>query len=110
MHDVAGFADANGAPQLVDEVVGRSLWDFIADADLSSLWREVLARVRTGVPVTLPYRCDAPAERRTLSLRLTPSADGEIEFVSTPTDSEQRNLAHLLATTNGVGVPIRSCS
>ncbi|MEO8257680.1 MAG: hypothetical protein ABI868_10095 [Acidobacteriota bacterium] len=59
------FAAANdGVPLLPPAILGRSLWDFIADHTTILLYRRLFERVRAGVgPVRVTFRCDAPARR-----------------------------------------------
>jgi hypothetical protein len=65
------FASENGAPGLTPEAVkGRHLFEFISDPSSRELWKRLLERARSGVPVGLTIRCDAPDRRRTLALRL----------------------------------------
>jgi hypothetical protein len=76
------FAVANDAPELVDGVLNRSLWAFIADATTANVYHQLLSRVRAGHVVTFPFRCDAPALRRWMQMRMSSLANGEILFES----------------------------
>lgn len=80
-----------------DGVVGRPLWEFIEGEETRQLYRDLFERVRAGRrPGPIPFRCDAPAERRFLELRLTPLSHGEIELISTIVRREPREPVRLL--------------
>lgn len=68
----SAFALENGAPELVAPApLGRSVFTYVADATTTHLYRAVFEAVaRSGLPVVLPIRCDAPALRRFLELRV----------------------------------------
>jgi hypothetical protein len=70
--DWLGFARENGATDLTaDNVVGRSLWDFIPDEPTRRLYRDVFGTVRTtDQPVVIPFRCDSPTLRRFMRLEV----------------------------------------
>src|SRR5262249_54871616 len=56
------FALANYAPELAPEkVVGRPLWDFVVGPTTRQLYRDLLARARSGRAARFPFRCDGPA-------------------------------------------------
>ncbi|MFN6963441.1 MAG: PAS domain-containing protein [Pyrinomonadaceae bacterium] len=75
------FALENDAPELAGgDLVGRSLWDFIADPETREVYRMILARVRAGRTVELDVRCDAPDVSRLLRLAIRRHDDDEIEF------------------------------
>lgn len=77
------FAAENGAPNLSAEaLVGRSLWEFVGDAETVALYRLLLERARTGAQVSFPLRCDSPTERRFLQMSLFGRPDGSVEIVS----------------------------
>jgi hypothetical protein len=75
------FAEANGGPALVQEVLGTSLWQHISGPAVVHLSRHLVATVRqTHTEVSLPFRCDSPLLRRFLRMRIVPLAQGRIEF------------------------------
>jgi hypothetical protein len=104
------FAQANGAPGLAEAATGISLWSAVAGDETSLLWRELIARVRADVDVSIPYRCDSPGLRRQLQMQLTSLPDGGVEFVSTFSSADERDPVALLASRYGTGEPIRACS
>lgn len=86
------FATANDAPDLRPEnVVGRPLWDFVADETTRQLYREILVRVRAGRVVSFPFRCDAPDSRRFMEMSVTTLGGGVVEFESTTRREEERD-------------------
>lgn len=75
------FAGANDAPELAGpKVLGRPLWDFIADIGTVHLYRGLLERVRAGRPAQFPFRCDGPAVRRPMEMTMVEAGDGGVEF------------------------------
>jgi hypothetical protein len=90
------FARDNDAAELAREgVTGRTLWSFIHDDETRSLYRQLLARVRSGQPTNLVLRCDGPAVRRLIELRMRPGACGLIEFRSVLLASKRRPVQRL---------------
>ncbi len=71
--DWAAFARSNDWAQGAQpsEVVGRSLWDFVLGAETRHLYEQLfrLARDRGRIG-PIPFRCDAPDERRFLELEV----------------------------------------
>jgi len=66
------FARENGAGNLSAEaVLGRSIWDFIADQPTRDFYRQVFSSVRTtDRPAVVPFRCDSPTLRRFMRLEV----------------------------------------
>ena len=74
-----------------EEVVGRSLWDFILGNETQHLYAEVFRKVRAGKRGRpIPFRCDSPSERRFLELKLKLLHDDQIEITSTILRTENR--------------------
>ncbi len=77
------FASANDASSLTREnVLYRSLWDFISDNKLKYLYQEILRRVKAGHSLKFNLRCDLPEMRRIFEMKITPQKDGELQFDS----------------------------
>lgn len=78
------FARENGGADLLPpQVIGRSLWEMIADQASQDIYSAILKRVRSGTtPVVFPLRCDSPRLRRHLKVSLIAGNDGEVEFVT----------------------------
>lgn len=106
----SAFARANGATSLAVGVVGRLLWDFIAGAETTTIWRDLMARARDGVPMTFSYRCDSPVRRRVLRMQIKPLAQRGVEFVSTPIRIEARETVAIASARHPTTEPIRACS
>lgn len=65
-------------------MLGRSLWDFVAGADLEKLQRMLVRRVRGEARgVELGFRCDAPGLRREMDIRIHPSASRRLVIFRT---------------------------
>ena len=112
----AAFALQNDGGHLVEPPLGISLWSCIDGHEVRALWQLLVARVRSGVEVRVPFRCDAPTMRRWFEMTITPEADGGVRFRSTLDHDEPRlhvALAHdLLAVTDPVHPmpPLEVCS
>jgi hypothetical protein len=93
------FALANDAtPQLLSaNILHRSLWDFVTGDALVHVYRRMLARVRSGESVSFSFRCDSPALRRFLTMRMTANADGSVEFATETIRTESREFQPLFS-------------
>ena len=78
------FAAANGGgAAAAGKVQGRTLWDFINDAETRHLHRVLVKRVREGRIIEgLPFRCDSPAQRRYMTMDLRPLDNKGVEYRS----------------------------
>jgi hypothetical protein len=92
------FARENwGEALLPPSILGRSLWDSISDPTTREIYAALLARVRGGRgPVHFQFRCDSPAIRRLLDMRITRLPDGAVEFSTTPVSLEPRTPVAVL--------------
>jgi signal transduction histidine kinase len=79
------FASANGAPQLADEgaLIGRSIFDAIADQASRDQIERAMALLRTGraPAVTWEFPCSSPDAERVFLMQITPlrdSGNGEL--------------------------------
>jgi hypothetical protein len=87
----APFARASGDERTAAHgVLGRPLWEFIADPSTRQLYRDILARVRAGVPVRFTFRCDSPTRRRRMEMVVSAAPAGEVEFRSRILSEEGR--------------------
>ena len=106
----APFALANGAIDLAQPLVGRSIWDFLSGVTTREIYRELFARVRHGRTVTFPYRCDSPALRRFLRMQLSPAARDTIQFESATISTEPRDPIELVAARSLAAGLVTVCS
>jgi hypothetical protein len=95
----ARFATANGAPELAEGVVGRSLWDFVSDMTTRQIYQDLIGRVRTGRTASFAYRCDAPERRRFMHMMLRPTGRRGVEFDSVTLRIEPRRPVAVAART-----------
>lgn len=87
----------NGAHLAGGAVLGRELWDFISDATTRALYRAMADRLGSDLPeISFTFRCDSPAERRLLKMRMRALPDDGIEFRVTPTTTVPRAPQSLL--------------
>jgi len=90
------FARANGAPELNDPT-GNELLGHVAGASTREVIQLLMDRTRMGGnSVEIPFRCDAPALRRFMKLRLEPGDGGRLEFRSWTEWTEPRAAVRLL--------------
>ncbi|MET0552500.1 MAG: hypothetical protein ABW221_05650 [Vicinamibacteria bacterium] len=90
------FAAQNGAPQLTrPAVLARPFLSFVAGHEMRQLTATLLARVRSGTPISLGFRCDSPSERRHLQLDAMAVGD-VVRCTSTLLRSEPRAVPPLL--------------
>jgi hypothetical protein len=103
------FATENGGCGLTaDALIGRPLFDFIADDSTRLAYRDLHAHVReTGRAVSVPFRCDSPTKRRAMQLTLECGDEGRLlyqtsevevqpqERVSVLDSAEKRSVAFL---------------
>ncbi|MEP6574585.1 MAG: hypothetical protein ABJD11_17920 [Gemmatimonadota bacterium] len=88
------FARSNGGDLLrPDAVIGCRVTDFIADLTTREIYRTLYDRVRKGATCTVPFRCDSPALRRRLTLRLSPTSDALVRTESFLVAEEVRKMA-----------------
>jgi hypothetical protein len=70
--------------------LGRSLWDFVAGAEMKKVQRLLLRRVRDEVrEVELPFRCDGPNVRREMQIRIVSHSSGRTVLFAARVDSEK---------------------
>jgi hypothetical protein len=79
------------------ELLGRSIWEFVPGAQIRQLWQVLYSRVRAlGAPVFVPMRADTPELRRLVDLELHPLADRSIQHISECVWTEPRPAIALL--------------
>ncbi len=102
------FATANrGLALQASHILGRPLWDFLADATTTQLYQAMVQRLRRGgPPVRFRFRCDAPCRRRLLAMEITGGPDGGVGFKVTSVLEQPRPSVSLLEpeVTRGAGL------
>ncbi|MEP7344396.1 MAG: hypothetical protein ABI877_03975 [Gemmatimonadaceae bacterium] len=88
----SAFADANeGGALHSDQVIGRSLWDFLTDRTTEQLYRDMVQRVRRdGLPIRFRFRCDAPGRKRLLAMEIGKDDLDGVQFVVNSILEEKR--------------------
>jgi hypothetical protein len=92
------FAIANAAPELATRsVIGHPLWRFVEGEEVRHLLRLLLDQVRErNRSVSVPFRCDAPALRRFMSMSIHPLEGGVLRVESVVLRTEPRAYMPLL--------------
>lgn len=72
----------NAAELCAGAVVGHSLWSYLHGSTTSELYRLILARVRRGHQVVVPFDGSSPEVYREMHLELRPLPDGRVECTS----------------------------
>ena len=107
------FAEENEGIGLdSDQILGRSLFDYITGLETPELYRRLFTKVRrAGKPLSFPFRCDAPGVRRRMRMAIRPLADGGLEIATTVSEQEPREFVPLLdAKAQRNAEYIRMCS
>lgn len=93
------FAWANSGEHLTaPHVLGRSLWEFIVDRTTRALYKDILARVRSGRSVRFRLRCDSPEYRRLLEMEVSHGLDDVTDFRIRTLSQQARERQPLLDT------------
>ncbi len=79
-------------------VIGRPLWEYVADETTRHLYRQIVARVRAGRSARFEIRCDGPEIRRVLELTIRPKPHLEhhVQFCTRTVRSVERPRVSLL--------------
>jgi hypothetical protein len=95
----AGFAVANGAPDLQPpRCLGKSVLGAIADPTTALVYRRLFDRVQLRAePVRFGIRCDSPVQRRFLEFEIGPRPGG-FRVHSTVVRTEPRHAQELLTS------------
>lgn len=76
------FARENGGAPDPGAVLGKSLWDFVADEGNRTIYRNLVDAVRhNATPLSIPFRCDSPTLERHMTMTIAPGSLGEVAFV-----------------------------
>jgi hypothetical protein len=102
------FATANGAPDLPEQWLGRSLWDATGSSEINMVFRSLIGRARQGCQVRVPSRCDTPSLTRFIEIEIVADAQGHVAFTSRLTRARfKRELAAEASTAHE---PLRMCA
>jgi len=75
------FAIENEGSYLVDETLGKPIWDFISEGLIKKLYKELIAAVRkTQEEINISFRCDSPEKLRFMQMNLYPIMENGIAF------------------------------
>jgi len=83
------FAEENGWDE-ASTSLGRSLWDYVAGEEMKKVQRILVRRIRDEVgSVELPFRCDGPAVRRKMDIRIAARPGGRAVLFSARLRAEE---------------------
>lgn len=75
------FARQNDSSGLIDNVIGKSLLQFISNEEVRMIHRMLLDKVLSAQkPVAVSLRCDSAELRREMELRMMPESDSLVKF------------------------------
>ena len=91
------FADSNGSPEVFSqEVIGRSVYDFITDEPTRALYRDIYAEIREQKrPLDFTFRCDSPDIKRLFLMEIIPEKGGAILIRTQLLEEEYRGQPNL---------------
>ncbi len=107
------FAVENDSPPDLysGSIMHRNFWDFVSGDALGHVYRRMFAKVRSGESMDFSFRCDSPERRRFLTLRMNPTGDGGVEFITETICTEEREFQPLFSTkASKVGEFVVACS
>jgi hypothetical protein len=85
------YAAANGAADLPEQWLGRSIWEASASSQVNMVFRSLVERARAGTAVRVPARCDSPSLLGFVEISLAAGPDGEVTFTSQLTGARFAN-------------------
>jgi len=77
------FAAENAAPEMQEpaNVVGTSIWSFLAGTEIKSLFRQIFEEVRVKeTTFSMPFRCDSPDVQREMMLTVSYAGDNKLDI------------------------------
>ena len=86
------FAAENGGAELsLEDVRGRSIWDFVA-GEATRMWLETVFQFARlgGTPIERSYRCDSPDVKRFMCMRIVPEQGGSLRIEHEVLSTEHR--------------------
>jgi hypothetical protein len=89
-------AENDGRGLALVDVLGQSLFSYIADPTILQLYMQMVVLARQGRPATFKYRCDSPKFRRRFEMKFHALDAGVVEFSSTLLEIEPRAEVLLL--------------
>jgi len=96
-----------------EQILGRSLWDFIAGAQTRHIYKVLFEKVRSDQRVvTVDFRCDSPILRRFMKLTISPQMVSQLELESRIIREETRvfSVRFLEQANSGVTTLLPMCS
>ncbi len=79
-----------------DRLLGRCLWDFVADRTTQELYRQIIHRALGGRTTSVPFRCDSSTERRQMEIEASLVEGYRCRFTTRIRHREPRSEVRLL--------------
>lgn len=94
------------------DVIGRPLWDLIKDPTVQHLYRSVMARARSGLPIPpFSFRCDTPDRQQMMRMEIRADETDAVSFEVRVVASQARlPLALLLSETPRSQQVVKMCA
>ena len=87
----------NGGDILAAAILGRNIWDFVANVETRHIYQTIVANMRAGqASARFPFRCDSADRRRFMQMEMKLADDNGIEFVSEILREETREPVSFL--------------
>ena len=87
----------NGGDILAAAILGRNIWDFVANVETRHIYQTIVVNMRAGqASARFPFRCDSADRRRFMQMEMKLADDNGIEFVSEILREETREPMSLL--------------
>jgi hypothetical protein len=103
------FALSNGGEDtLSTQVLGRQIWDFVIDATIRQLYRQLLQRIREGRELRFAFRCDSPDRRRLMEMEMIPADGAAVQFRTRKVSEVERKPQRLWERQDAKPAP-RTC-
>lgn len=88
---------AKSGDEVSDEVVGKMIWEFIAEGEPKQFFERIFFFVRVErVPANVPFRADAPDRRRFMELHIQPLGQSRLGLDGFLLNEDERPTLRLL--------------
>ncbi len=82
-----------------DKIIGKNLFDFIANITVKQIYLDLIAKVRKGNELLIDFRCDATTCKRFLQLTMKIENRNIVKFTSKAKEILSQDYLNILAPT-----------